>query len=344
MDNIRLFDTELSFTRKKNSFVYPTVAYIRETDRLYYEPNPKNVVGSVYLHGPYGNVFAKIENIKRYSPELGYIPIGVVVVPAFHMEDNKCRVMSLKGMNVDSPDTGSSEHSKLCYGGYGTNVSELINYNVVCHVGSEGTVNETIQGTYQNAFLPSDKYNKVINPYDTDTYYSTNTASEYYAPSPFLTDGNFNPNYSSTNSPSSAYNALSDFDGENNTKILVGLATSQSDWKTAATIVNESGAGYYPAACCCWRFHTEGTSQGDWYLPALGELGYVIPNLNKINNVIQALIDEYGEGFSMQLTDTYHSSTEFGANSSRGITTVSGKLFINDKSQINSHARAFLKV
>ena len=55
-------------------------------------------------------------------------------------------------------------------------------------------------------------------------------------------------------------NAISDFDGVGNTKVLTGLATGQSDWKTAASIINNSGSTYYPAACCCWRYHTLGTN------------------------------------------------------------------------------------
>lgn len=56
-----------------------------------------------------------------------------------------------------------------------------------------------------------------------------------------------------------------------------------------AAIENEASVGYFPAACCCWRYHTLGTNQGDWYLPALGELGYCFVTLKKIQNTIQYL-------------------------------------------------------
>lgn len=44
------------------------------------------------------------------------------------------------------------------------------------------------------------------------------------------------------------------------------------DWKTSETITNSTSKGNYPAGFCCWRYHTEGTKQGDWYLPSIGEL------------------------------------------------------------------------
>ena len=104
---------------------------------------------------------------------------------------------------------------------------------------------------------------------------------------------------------------MSDFDDKNNTKIITDLATGQSDWKTASSITNSSDANYYPAACCCWRYHTDGTKQGQWYLPACGELGYIMPKFKQIQTSINALISAYGNSVGVQLESyPYWSSSE----------------------------------
>lgn len=112
-------------------------------------------------------------------------------------------------------------------------------------------------------------------------YYNISTN---FIPSPYLEDGSRYKGYYIIRYSES--NCLSDFDGFGNTKVLCDLATAQSDWKTASTITNDYAGGYSPAACCCWRYHTTGTNQGDWYLPAIGELGYLIVRLKTINTSI----------------------------------------------------------
>lgn len=63
-------------------------------------------------------------------------------------------------------------------------------------------------------------------------------------------------------------------------------------------IENLSDEGYYPAACCCYRFHTAGTHVGEWYLPAAGEMGYIINRVVTINSSIEKIIKFYGDIFS----------------------------------------------
>lgn len=59
----------------------------------------------------------------------------------------------------------------------------------------------------------------------------------------------------------------------------------------------------YPAASCCEMFYTEGTSQGDWYLPSCGELGYIMPRFNKIQEAIQKMITAYGSSVGVLNTE-----------------------------------------
>ena len=58
--------------------------------------------------------------------------------------------------------------------------------------------------------------------------------------------------------------------GSANANLILSVDNSNSTaWQTASTISNEGHNKYiHPAAQCCWRYHTEGTSQGDWYLPS----------------------------------------------------------------------------
>lgn len=277
------------------------------------------------------------DNIAKYSP------IGVVVIPASHnvYGDDSCGVMSLKAMNCSTPSTGGTSEQFMYWGVSGTDISSLTNYNVVCHIGNNGNPQSTIQGTTDNAYLPSDKFDTVQCPHDTDAYYYYND-SDYYIPSPYLTDGERNPLYYQTSSPSSSSNALADFDGIGNTeKIITQRGTKDyNSWKP-----NYNSQTDYPAASCCDMFYTEGTQQGDWYLPACGELGYIMPPFNKINEAISNMRQAYGSSVGVEL-DTgsfYWSSTEYSSDYARRVRTGRGGVDHNGKNY-GYYVRAFLKV
>lgn len=277
-------------------------------------------------------------------------PIGVVVIPASHdvYGNGDCGVMSLKEMNYTTPDTGSVSYQGIRWGGYETDISSLTNYNVVAGLGAmNGDVYDTIQGTKNYGHLPSNKgFIGRDCPHDTDLkYYSSVTSSYCYIPSPYNDDDTRNPMYYQTSSPSSTANAMSDFDGVGNTKIITDLATAE-DWKTASSITNKYDANYYPAACCCWRYHTNGTSQGDWYFPACGELSYIMPKFNQIQVSIDALRSAYGDSVGVQLYNDfgYWSSSKYNSNGyARVVRTSDGGVsyYSND---CDIYVRAFLRV
>lgn len=284
-------------------------------------------------------------NVDAY-PSSKYVPIGIVVVPGYHdvYGDGSCGVISLKNMSYTTPDEGDITRQKICYGQYLNDIPELINYDVVCHIGSNGNIQDTIQGTTINAMLPSDKFKYIQCPHDTDTYYDNDDV--YYIPSPYLTDGSRNPLYYQISSPSSLNNAMSDFDGVSNSQILQNYSTGQSNWKTASTITLKVTNGYSPAACCCWRYHTEGTSQGDWYLPACGELGYIMPYFDKINRIIYNIQNKYSQSIGIDLGefDYILSSTEQNSDTVYQIFMLNSYVSSVSKDNISVCVRAFLRV
>lgn len=293
--------------------------------------------------------FFRVDN-KNGIDISNFIPIGVVVVPSSHniYRDNSCAIISLKNMSVTTPDIGTTLNSNIYWGHYGENIS-LKDYSYVGYVfkdDGEGDISESVIGIASEGILPSDLsyFNYKDNPYDIETNYTRNhSGGDYYIPSPYNNNGNFNIEYSKTTSPSNNTNAMSDFNGRSNSKILYNLATAQSNWRTASNIVDNNGEGYSPAACCCWRYHTDGTKQGDWYLPACGELGYMIVRFDKIrkafNNILAVYKDDYIAPTEM---NDYFSSTRYNDYLARTAIVYTGA--IEREGQFKRAVRAFLRI
>ena len=248
-------------------------------------------------------------------PSEQYTPIGVVVVPASHTDDGTARVISLASMDYNNPDPGNTQGHINMYWGYIDDVPDLPYLTYAPYIAERADTitaeTQTLLGfdtpIYQS-ILCSDYYTSYQNPYDTKSYYGSSRRNYKAMPSPYLEDGNKNPIYHNT---SNTGNVLADIDGKSNTEKILAVDNSGStDWQTAATITNTGYTGtIHPAAQCCWRYHTIGTSQGDWYLPAGGELGYLASRWKAINASIQKVISS---GFQALPVVTYlWSSTEY---------------------------------
>lgn len=86
--------------------------------------------------------------------------------------------------------------------------------------------------------------------------------------------------------------AKTDFNGKSNTAALVAASTSR-----------------YPAANYCYNLTTTGTSKGQWYLPAGGELLLMMSNYNKMNiGFAKAAGTQLSKGYGNE--GEYNSSTE----------------------------------
>lgn len=140
-------------------------------------------------------------------------------------------------------------------------------------------------------------------------------------PSPYLNNDagykdsrNFHFNSNATLYPY-IENVFSDFDGKRNTLKMQKDSTVEN-WKTRQNLtpkeINGTNSGFkndqYVAALCAYRFHTIGTNQGDWYIPAAGELMYLTSRKNIIENSARMILNDdkftYNPQFSSTLVQT----------------------------------------
>lgn len=247
--------------------------------------------------------------------------IAVVVIPPSHdvYGTGEGAAVSLKCMDDSNPDNGSSTIISIQWGPKLTN-------NTVDYTGRPkyGYINYVI-GNWDQVFcvstttserfcFASDYNSHLQNPLDTNTYWPRFYPSndQLPLPSPYLTDGSKSEIYSQTYYPNydttcPGNNALSDFNGIANTNALTQISTYQSNWRTASTIDKISTSYkvmHFPAACCCWRYHTVGTNQGDWYLPACGEMGYLSARWKLISTTMYKLGFNYTARGCMGWTST----------------------------------------
>lgn len=295
-------------------------------DIIYNEPKPVGEAGDAVLYKD-GKFYAVNPNdLEKYSPD-EYTPIGVVAIPASHnvYGTGEAGVMALRSASLDTPDEGQATSVGIMWGHFNID-TELSNFDSCVSYGS------SLPGSLQAdayPYLPSDQPEFSIKNPDPNSDQEVGYIRSSYAPSPYLANGTPNPDYFDTNVTS--YNALSDFAGEANTELLIGLATAQKDWKTAASITNQRDAGYSPAACSCWRFHTTGTSQGDWYLPACGELGYCCVRFTKINNTLSEIARIFGISISKLDTERFWASSECSSQTARFVYFKDGRMYNNGK-------------
>ena len=289
---------------------FPHVISVVESERIACSFKVKEdnfVAGDIVLWDGEKKIVASQDGFSL--PTSGYTPIGVVVIPASHMDDNKARMMSTRWMSCDDPKNGSLTYQQMKWG-TNTGLTGLTDFDEVPIIAryddeEQGGITALTEpqeiytaGTY--CFLPSDfpSWTGETNTEDegtrwcqSNTYWTQNSSGQtviaahnLYGPSPYASDGTPNPLYRATEySGGSINNALSYFDGRHQTDVILE-ARGEKDygsWKPDADIPED-----YPAASCCDMYHTVGTSQGDWYLPSEAELGYVIVRINNISNAM----------------------------------------------------------
>ena len=190
---------------------------------------------------------------EKWDVSLG-TPVGVVVVPTGFAPDGKARMLSLNWASSSSTSSTSASSMKWSTGYTDTSLTNHTRVPTTDNAGS------TTTGSNSIGYLPSDRFTGAISYVDSTAKYSGATTSNMI-PSPYLGDKP-NPAYYA---PISGYNnALADFDGKGNTDVLVALGAD------------------YVAANAAKNYKAAGAEEIEWYLPAAGELGHMLPRFNKI--------------------------------------------------------------
>ena len=314
LEYIKKFETETEYNKymSGDEVVFPNVSLIG-VDDVRYNPIPPISAGMICYADSNNNL--KFVSAGEWKNELGTAQ-GVVVVPSNHTPDGTARIMCIKG--ITTAGTESSSDIAMVWGPTGE--TSLPNMDKV------PTWDNTIGGTIGNSdygYLPSDSNNGHF----TGATCATDSLTKYagstlYIPSPYLEDGSQNPAYINTVEATTG-NCLSDFDGKGNTAVLVGLE------------------GDYVAAKACNLYGTNALPAGSWYLPACGELGYIMPRFNEIQTALSAL-STVG-GVQLGSYDTYWSSTEYSSGNACYVYTYNGYVSNYGKS-ITFYVRAFASV
>ena len=257
----------------------------------------------------------------------GYTWAGTGSSGHYYVKDNTVRIISTKNMSLKDPSHGTTAYTddtgdiSIIWGAM-TDLTNLFNYSSARTINPGGSIDNPAIGTASSPYLPSDTfasghtnisggtgYSTGSNPckWDTGTaWYTGGTGgyppSESCAPSPYNETGGPSTYYhSNTTATNAINNALADMDGLRNTHVISSAWTAFGS-STGGTINTTS---YYPAAQCCRRYGVAGTpasgvtngnvktgswAVGDtWYLPSMGELGYLMARLGAVNHSLMKL-------------------------------------------------------
>ena len=284
-------------------YIEPSFCFIKNDTLVKYHPYFISVGDIAYWDGSAVCTVTQSE----WNTSLG-TPVGVVVIPEGMLPDGKARMVGLK--YATSAGTSSDSTVSLTWGGYSID-TVLTNYTRVPTTDNAGS---TSTGADTTGYLPSDNFTGATSFVDSTAKYYTQASN--LIPSPYLGNNRtFNPEYSEA--ISGYNNALSDFDGLGNTQTLVGLGTG------------------YTAANACWNYDGGVSGTGvQWYLPAAGELGFLIPRFNAINEAITTV------GGVAVASDVLWSSSEISSDSVYLLNTRYGSVS-NSNKRSNPYVRPF---
>ena len=313
---ITKFDTTAEYNSAKSNFDLPHVSLTKDNMIVHYHPISSLAVGT-YLYNDGTTGTTANSNV-----------VGVCVIPDGLLPDRKARFMSVKAITTET-----TENDIINEINWADNTRTLLpkQYTEIPCVGlnednETGVITNQVKHSYYKGFMPSDSENSyftaltaLTNPYDSVTKFAFND-SDHHIPSPFMNNGAFNENYSTlfTTDGTAFDNALSDFDGFRNTQILI-----KDDDVVAAKHCAIFNPGY---------------GNGKWYLPAAGELGFIMPRFEVINSKLSAL---GSSGVQLDAGGEYWSSTEYDDYDAWYVGTTSGVVSGAGKYE-NKYVRAFL--
>lgn len=312
MKYIKKFDNSDSYLNfiDGDSYITPNLVLINSViKQLKYNKKQYNLLDILYVDSN----GKKYVNKNVLDPSKGYIPIGICTTPSYLFGKNeKARFMSLKFMNPNYPDNGDTNQCGFLFGN--NNITEI----------------DDIQRTYINGMHEGNLNDFTGNTNDI----------------PNILDSNGNWNLSMLGEKN--IYAVTDTKGKENTEKILRYATSQSNWKTDSTIDNYANFGYCPVACCCWRYHTIGTNQGDWYLPTVGEIVLAISYYNLFRNKfgeINTLYPDYCTSYD-EFIKPLHTSTKYDYGQFYRVSGDDGKVYhrVINNGAMSSNARAVIQL
>lgn len=189
--------------------------------------------------------------------------IGKVAVPASHYRYGSNNCCSIVGTN---------ERGYLAFS------------DVIANYGSEGIINRTFD-------FPEYLHN---------WYYYEGIDCGKWEDDPFNEDKLVYPDPYGNSCDRVAFESFWDGfypDPENDSVFMWNNITYDDNWESLATICDSDGVGCYGCAEYCYKFKTEGTTNGNWYFPSAYEILYLYAKMNT-----------YGNGLS--LGTPYYSSTK----------------------------------
>ena len=355
---VKHFNTEAEFLANRCVLPIPSVAYCKATGELYFRKKTKLLPGHIVLWDDDESkriyVLPSEYNGTTY-PTSRYIPEGIIAIPEQFTPDGRAVMISLVNMSCETPETGKASNSVewfddyadiyLRWGGYSNENDDWI-YDDIPGLENFGNrknafvlPNGSVSGGDAWGYLPSDSYHASFvdseedNAADAGTHWYAGL-SGYRLPSPFDALYGHNPQYG-FNGKDHQKSFLSDLDGYANTQVLLDRESYQPNWETDSKIVN-LGSGdfreHHPAALCCARYHVGGTEAGDWYLPAIGELGCVMPRFSLIQAALEA-VAAVDSSLAVPLGESsyYWSSTEHSQYGAYRLDTNGGRVNGNGK-------------
>ena len=269
-----------------------------------------NVGDIIYWSGsqtPYKSI-----SYTEWDSSLG-TPEAIVVIPASHMSDGKTRAIALTNIDKDGKAVTDTDTTTMEWDTAKSNQGTSGIYYTVVPTWSNDAANT--YATSNNGCLPSDKFAGTTCYNDTNSRYYTGETSNLI-PSPYLTDGTVNSNYSKT---LGGGNALGDFNGKSETTNIIASSTTAL------------------AAIACNKYKSAHTSAGDWYLPSLGELGHLVAKRTVIEAAITAAC---GLGLADYI---YLSSTEYSLSNFYYIVLANGYVSTSEKTT-SMFVRPFIQI
>ena len=279
MKYLRLFQTHAEHEQERKALEklgrYTSYCEDNKEVTIFHKKKSKYAVGDYLLSS--GEV---IKNADYTDQEV----IGVCVIPDNFISqegiNSKARFCaltksetSLQYKTSDTEDTGLSMFGY--FGSIGGSYSVWIPTNIIIGNSQAGQISCQV----------SHFENGVANPYDPGTYWADGSSAHIASPYLYV-NGEYIFNEGVYNGcVDDTVSMFSDMDGKANTGII-----------------NDSD---HPAAQYCATYSTNGTSQGDWYLPAMGELGFIMPRFDTINSAITKV-----GGTTLDTSEYYWSSTQ----------------------------------